>query len=62
MFRGESVALTLEQQLKHEAFCRQVDKMSLEQAHGLLVVMYKQSVISDTVYNALLRKQWGVGK
>lgn len=58
---SQSTKLSLEQQFSIRSFRIQVQEMSREQAQNLLIELYKQMIVRENMYNALLKHQWGLG-
>ena len=58
---SQPTKLSLEQQFSIRSFRIQVQKMSREQAQDLLIELYKQMIVKENMYNALLKHQWGLG-
>ena len=58
---SQPTKLSLEQQFSIRSFRIQVQEMSREQAQNLLIELYKQMIVRENMYNALLKHQWGLG-
>ncbi len=58
---SQPTKLSLEQQFSIRSFQTKVEKMSQEQAQNLLIELYKQMIVRENMYNALLKHQWGLG-
>ncbi|MBD1838766.1 NblA/ycf18 family protein [Coleofasciculus sp. FACHB-64] len=54
------IELSLEQEFSLISFADQVQHMSREQAQQFLVQLHKQMIIRDTIYQNLLKHQWGL--
>ena len=52
--------LTLGQQLRLRVMSDAIDKMTLEQAQGMLKDMVKQAMVKDNLYAAIIKKNWGL--
>lgn len=52
--------LTLEQQFALRSFETQVDQMSREQAQMMLVKLYEQMLVRETMYKGFLKHHWGI--
>lgn len=57
---SQPAKLSLEQQFSIRSFRIQVKEMSREQAQDLLIELYKQMIVKENMYNALLKHQWGL--
>jgi hypothetical protein len=53
-------SLTLGQQLRLRVMSDAIDKMTLEQAQGMLKDMVKQAMVRDNLYAAIIKKNWGL--
>jgi hypothetical protein len=58
---SQPTKLSLEQQFSIRSFRIRVQEMSREQAQNLLIELYKQMIVRENMYNALLKHQWGLG-
>jgi hypothetical protein len=56
----QPIELTLEQQFAVKSFESQVAQMNREQAQEFLVKLYKQMMMQENTYKALLKHQWGM--
>lgn len=45
--------LTLEQQIKVRNFSDKIEKMPKEKTHELLVMLYAQMILKDTIYQKI---------
>jgi hypothetical protein len=55
---NEPIKLSLEQEFHLRSFADGVEKMSREQALEHLVYLYKQMMLKETQYKAMLAKVW----
>jgi hypothetical protein len=55
---NEPIKLSLEQEWNLRSFADQVEQMSREQALEHLVYFYRQMMLKETQYKALLSKAW----
>jgi hypothetical protein len=55
---NEPIKLSLEQEWNLRSFAEQVKQMSREQALEHLVYFYRQMMLKETQYKALLSKAW----
>ena len=53
-------SLSLEQQFNIRSFEHQCEGASREQLKDLLLNMYKQMLLQENSYKALLKKEWGI--
>lgn len=56
----QSDGLSLEQQFSLRSFESQVSQMSREQAQDILVKMYEQMMVRESMYQRFLKQQWGL--
>jgi hypothetical protein len=52
--------LTLEQQFSVRMFQSQTQGLTQEQALELLLELYTQMILKESIYQNLLKKQWGI--
>ena len=57
---NQSIQLSCEQEFSLKAFEVQVEQMSREQAQSLLVNLYRQMILRDTMFKQILKHQWGI--
>lgn len=58
--QSQPIELTLEQQFAIQAFNTQVQQMSHEQAQEMLIKLYEQMVLRESMYRHFLKEQWGL--
>lgn len=56
----QSVILTLEQEFNIRSFAEQSKKLSLEEAQGYLIELYRQLIIKETMYKQFFLDGWGI--
>ncbi len=54
------IELSIEQKFGIKSFENQVNRMSPEQAKTMLVTLYEQNMVRETMYSHLLKKDWGL--
>lgn len=54
--------LPLEQQFELQVFEQQVQSLSQEDAHALLVQLKESMLYQTTTFREILKKTWGIGK
>ncbi|MBE9182079.1 NblA/ycf18 family protein [Oculatella sp. LEGE 06141] len=54
----KAIELTLEQEFSLRNFADQVQQMSREQAQEFLVMLQKQVMLRDAMYQEFLRHEW----
>ena len=54
--------LTLEQQFELRVFEKQVQALSQEDAHALLVQLKEAMLYQTTTFRDILKETWGIGK
>lgn len=57
---NQPAELSLEQQFSLRSFASQVEQMDEEQTKTNLVNLYRQMLVRETMYQTMLRKQWGI--
>lgn len=57
---NQSTQLSLEQQLKLRKFADQVKLMSHEQAQEFLIMIHRQMMIQETMYQNFLLHEWNL--
>lgn len=57
---NQPTELSLEQQFSLRSFADQVQHMSREQAQEFLLMVYKQMMIRDTMYQKFLKHEWRI--
>jgi Phycobilisome degradation protein nblA len=57
---NQSTQLSLEQQFKHRKFADQVKLMSHKQAQEFLIMIHKQMMIQETMYQHFLLHEWNL--
>jgi len=57
---NQPIELSLEQKFSLRNFADQVQQMSHEQAQEFLLVLYKQKMIRETMYQQFLKHQWNL--
>lgn len=57
---SQPVELSLEQKFSIRSFETQVGKMSHEEAQDFLKNLYKEMIFQETMYQNLLKKEWGL--
>ncbi|MDJ1168804.1 NblA/ycf18 family protein [Roseofilum sp. BLCC_M154] len=57
---NEPMQLSLEQQFSLRSFQTQVEKMSREQAQEFLVKLYEQMMLRESMYQEVLKHEWGL--
>ncbi|MDJ1183479.1 NblA/ycf18 family protein [Roseofilum casamattae] len=57
---NEPTKLSLEQQFSLRSFQSQVNQMSHEQAQEFLVKLYEQMMLRETMYQEVLKHEWGL--
>ncbi len=55
---NQPITLSLEKEFSLRTFADQVQQMSREQAQEFLLMLYKQMIIRETIYQELLKHQW----
>lgn len=55
-----SEQLSLEQELNLRIFTDRVQTLTLEEAQGLSIELYRQMMLKDNLYEELLKDYWGI--
>ncbi|MGF1487154.1 MAG: NblA/ycf18 family protein [Prochloraceae cyanobacterium] len=58
---NQSVELSLEQQFKKRRFADRVKSLSREEIEKLSIELYKQMMLKENMYKALVKEEWGIG-
>ena len=58
---NQSVELSLEQRLKQRIFTDRVKTLSREDIEQLASELYKQMMLKENMYKALVKEEWGIG-
>lgn len=56
----QPIELSLEQQFSIRSFADQVQQMSREQAQEFLLVLHKQMMIQEKMYQEFLKHEWNL--
>lgn len=57
---NQPVELSLEQQFSLRSFEAQVNQMSPEQTRELLIMLFHQMLVKDSLTNELIKKSWSI--
>lgn len=57
---GNQLELTIEQQFNLHCFKDQVARMSKEQAQQMLIELYQNSLVKDTLVKDMVKEKWGL--
>lgn len=57
----DSEQLSLEQKFNLRTFADQVETLSVEEAQGLSIELYRRMMLKDNLYQELLQDYWGIG-
>ena len=57
---NQSVELSLEQELKQRRFADRVKTLSKEDIEKLAIDLYKQMMLKENIYQALVKEEWGI--
>lgn len=57
---NQPIELSLEQQFSLRSFADEVQHMSREQAQEFLLMLYKQMMIREMIYQQFLKHEWGL--
>ena len=57
---NQSVELSLEQELKQRRFADRVKTLSKEDIEKLAIELYKQMMLKENIYQALVKEEWGI--
>jgi hypothetical protein len=52
--------LTIEQQFSIASFQQQVTNMSHEQTQKMLVELYRNMIVQETIFKDLIKKKWNI--
>ncbi len=55
-----SEQLSLEQELNLRIFTDRVQTLTLEEAQGLSIELYRRMMLKDNLYEELLKDYWGI--
>lgn len=53
--------LSLEQEFKQRRFSDRVKTLSREQIEELSIELYRQIMLKENMYKALIKEEWGIG-
>ena len=56
----DSEQLSLEQKFNLRTFADQVQTLSVEEAQGLSIELYRRMMLKDNLYQDLLQDYWGI--
>ncbi len=56
----DSEQLSLEQKFNLRTFADQVQTLSVEEAQGLSIELYRRMMLKDNLYQELLQDYWGI--
>ena len=56
----DSEQLSLEQKFNLRTFADQVQTLSVEEAQGLSIELYRRMMLKDNLYQELLQDDWGI--
>ncbi len=56
----DSEQLSLEQKFDLRTFADQVQTLSVEEAQGLSIELYRRMMLKDNLYQELLQDYWGI--
>lgn len=56
----DSEHLSLEQKFDLRTFADQVQTLSVEEAQGLSIELYRRMMLKDNLYQELLQDYWGI--
>jgi len=57
---NQPIELSLEQEFSLRSFADQVQEMSREQAQEFLLMLHKQMMIQETMYQQFLKHEWKI--
>ncbi|WP_250124124.1 NblA/ycf18 family protein [Chroococcidiopsis sp. CCMEE 29] len=57
---NQPIELSLEQEFSLRSFADQVQQMSREQAQEFLLMLHKQMIIQETMYQQFLKHEWKI--
>jgi hypothetical protein len=57
---NQPIELSLEQEFSLRSFADQVQQMSREQAQEFLLMLHKQMMIQETMYQQFLKHEWKI--
>jgi len=57
---NQPIELSLEQEFSLRSFADQVQQMSCEQAQEFLLLLHKQMMIQETMYQQFLNHEWKI--
>ena len=58
---NQSAELSLEQEFKQRRFSDRVKTLSREQIEELSIELYRQIMLKENMYKALIKEEWGIG-
>lgn len=58
----EPPQLTLEQQFTLKRFSDEVPKLTKEQSQEMLIEVYRQMMVKETMYRQILKGEWGISQ
>ena len=58
---NQSAELSLEQEFKQRRFADRVKTLSREQIEELSIELYRQIMLKENMYKALIKEEWGIG-
>jgi hypothetical protein len=57
---NQPLELSLEQEFSLRSFTDQVQQMSREQAQEFLLMLHKEMMVRETIYQQLLKHEWRI--